>query len=162
FTIGPLVEWFSYYLSYIITLILKYNLLPFISVIIEPAKIFFLNNAINHGIFAPLGVQELINKSSSMFFLIESNPGPGLGVLMAWFFFGKGNLSKTAGGAAIIEFFGGVHEIYFPYVLTYPKLIISLILGGMTSTFMLIFLHGGLISVVSPGSIISILAMTPK
>ncbi|MDE5285599.1 MAG: PTS transporter subunit EIIC, partial [Buchnera aphidicola] len=122
FTIGPLVEWFSHYLGDIITLIVKYNLLPLVSIIIEPAKIFFLNNAINHGIFSPLGVQELIEKNSSIFFLIESNPGPGLGVLIAWFFFGTGNLSKTASGAAIIEFFGGVHEIYFPYVLKYPRL----------------------------------------
>ena len=31
------------------------NLLPLASIFVEPAKILFLNNAINHGIFSPLG-----------------------------------------------------------------------------------------------------------
>ncbi|WP_422667450.1 PTS mannitol transporter subunit IICBA [Buchnera aphidicola] len=162
FFIGPLVELISQNLNYIIKIIISYKLLPLISIFIEPAKIFFLNNVINHGILSPLGIQEIINNNSSIFFLIESNPGPGLGILLAWFFYGKGEFSKTAGGAALIEFLGGVHEIYFSYVLIKPKLIISLILGGMTGVFLLVFLHGGLVSVVSPGSILSILAMTPK
>lgn len=162
FIIGPFIEWLAHSLEYLIKIMMYYNLLPFIAVIIEPAKIFFLNNAINHGIFSPLGIQEASEHHISMFFLIESNPGPGLGVLIAWFFFGKGDLSKSSGGAAIIEFLGGVHEIYFPYVLIKPKLVIALILGGMSSIFTLVFLKGGLISTASPGSILSILAMTPK
>jgi len=162
FTIGPFIEWSSRILGDLIKVIVSYHLLPFISVIIEPAKIFFLNNAINHGIFSPLGIQDVSENHRSIFFLIESNPGPGLGVLIAWFFFGKGELSKSSGGAAIIEFLGGVHEIYFPYVLIKPKLIIALILGGMSGIFMLVLLEGGLVSAVSPGSILSILIMTPK
>ncbi|WAI11748.1 MAG: PTS mannitol transporter subunit IICBA [Buchnera aphidicola (Macrosiphum albifrons)] len=162
FTIGPFIEWISLLLSELIKIIVSYNLLPLTSIIIEPAKIFFLNNVINHGVFSPLGIQDALDKNSSIFFLIESNPGPGLGVLIAWFFFGKGELSKSSGGAAVIEFLGGVHEIYFPYILIKPKLIISLILGGMSGIFMLVSLHGGLISAASPGSILSILAMTPK
>ncbi|QCI20110.1 MAG: PTS mannitol transporter subunit IICBA [Buchnera aphidicola (Brevicoryne brassicae)] len=162
FTIGPFIEWISHILSSLIKLILFYNLLPLTSIIIEPAKVFFLNNAINHGIFSPLGIQDTSENHKSIFFLIESNPGPGLGVLIAWFFFGKGSLSRSSGGAAIIEFLGGVHEIYFPYVLIKPKLIISLIMGGMTGVFMLVFFNGGLISAISPGSVLSILAMTPK
>lgn len=161
-TIGPLIEWISHVLGKSIKIIVSYNLLPLTSIIIEPAKIFFLNNVINHGIFSPLGIQDALEKNSSIFFLIESNPGPGLGILIAWFFFGKGELSKSSGGAAVIEFLGGVHEIYFPYVLIKPKLIISLIVGGMSGIFMLVLLHGGLISAASPGSIVSILAMTPK
>lgn len=160
--ISPFIEWISYSLGSLIKLIVNYNLLPFTSIIIEPAKIFFLNNAINHGVFSPLGIQDISEKHSSIFFLMESNPGPGLGILIAWFFFGKGDLCKSSGGAAIIQFFGGVHEIYFPYVLIHPKLIISLILGGMTGIFILVLFHGGLISAASPGSILSILAMTPK
>ncbi|QNS01737.1 MAG: PTS mannitol transporter subunit IICBA [Buchnera aphidicola (Pentalonia nigronervosa)] len=160
--IGPLITYLSYFLGHIIKLITDYNLLPFVSIIIEPAKIFFLNNVINHGFFSPLGVQDILNQHSSIFFLIESNPGPGFGILMAWLFFGTGDLSKSSGSAAIIQLFGGIHEIYFPYVLTKPKLIFSLILGGMTGIFMLTLLHGGLISAASPGSILSILAMTPK
>ncbi|CAL4326622.1 PTS mannitol transporter subunit IICBA [Buchnera aphidicola] len=162
FTIGPFIEWISYFLGSLIKIIVSYNLLPFISIIIEPAKIFFLNNAINHGIFSPLGIQDVSENHRSIFFLIESNPGPGLGVLIAWFFFGKGELCKSSGGAAIIEFLGGIHEIYFPYVLIKPKLIVALILGGMSGIFMLVLLKGGLISAVSPGSILSILTMTPK
>ncbi|QIQ42128.1 MAG: PTS mannitol transporter subunit IICBA [Buchnera aphidicola (Microlophium carnosum)] len=162
FTIGPFIEWISLSLGELIKILVSYNLLPLTSIIIEPAKIFFLNNVINHGIFSPLGIQDTLDKHSSIFFLIESNPGPGLGVLIAWFFFGKGELSKSSGAASVIEFLGGVHEIYFPYVLIKPKLIISLILGGMSGIFMLVLLHGGLISAASPGSILSILAMTPK
>lgn len=161
-TIGPIIESLSHILEKLIKIIMYYNLLPLASIVIEPAKILFLNNAINHGIFSPLGVQEASEYHMSIFFLIESNPGPGLGVLIAWYFFGRGDLCKSAKGAAIIEFFGGVHEIYFPYVLIKPKLVISLILGGMSSIFMLILLKGGLIATASPGSILSILAMTPK
>ncbi|CAL4325736.1 PTS mannitol transporter subunit IICBA [Buchnera aphidicola] len=162
FFVGPFIEFIAHFLSLAIKIFTDYHFLPIISIIIEPAKIFFLNNAINHGVLSPLGIQEVIEKNSSIFFLIESNPGPGLGILMAWFFYGKGDLSKTAGGAAFIEFLGGVHEIYFPYVLIKPKLIIALILGGVTGVFSLVTLQGGLISAVSPGSILSILAMTPK
>jgi len=162
FIIGPVIQWICYILGKFIKIIISYNLLPLTAIIIEPAKIFFLNNVINHGIFSPLGIQDTLENHSSIFFLIESNPGPGLGVLIAWFFFGRGELCKSSGGAAIIEFLGGVHEIYFPYVLIKPKLIISLILGGMTGIFVLVLLHGGLISAASPGSILSILAMTPK
>ncbi|QCI21841.1 PTS mannitol transporter subunit IICBA [Buchnera aphidicola (Hyadaphis tataricae)] len=162
FLIGPLIQYFFYFLSNAIKTVISYHLLPLVAIIIEPAKVFFLNNAINHGIFSPLGIQDVSEHQKSLFFLIESNPGPGLGVLIAWLLFGKGELSKSAGGAAIIEFFGGVHEIYFPYVLIKPKLIIALIIGAMTGIFALMLFNGGLISAISPGSILSILAMTPR
>jgi len=162
FIIGPFIQWICCILGKLIKIIISYNLLPLTAIIIEPSKIFFLNNVINHGIFSPLGMQDALENGSSVFFLIESNPGPGLGVLIAWFFFGRGELCKSSGGAAVIEFLGGVHEIYFPYVLIKPKLIISLILGSMSGIFILVLLHGGLISAASPGSILSILAMTPK
>ncbi|QCI17366.1 PTS mannitol transporter subunit IICBA [Buchnera aphidicola (Aphis helianthi)] len=160
--IGPCIEFISNFIGYLLKIIVHYNLLPLIAIIIEPAKIFFLNNTINHGILSPLGLQDILVNNSSIFFLIESNPGPGLGVLLACFFFGQGNYYKSAGGASIIQFLGGVHEVYFPYVLINPKLIFSLILGSMTGIFMLVFFQGGLIGAVSPGSIISILAMTKK
>ncbi|QCI16838.1 PTS mannitol transporter subunit IICBA [Buchnera aphidicola (Aphis craccivora)] len=162
FIIGPFIEWTSSSIGCLLKTIIHYNLLPFIAIIIEPAKIFFLNNTINHGIFSPLGLQDILENKNSIFFLIESNPGPGLGVLLACFFFGKGDYYKSAGGAAIIEFLGGVHEVYFPYVLMNPKFLLSLILGSMTNIFILIFFQGGLIGAVSPGSILSILAMTKK
>ncbi|SFN65725.1 PTS system, mannitol-specific IIC component [Izhakiella capsodis] len=160
--IGPLVENLSHILATGVNLMVKNNLLPLSSIFVEPAKILFLNNAINHGIFSPLGIQQASEQGKSIFFLIEANPGPGMGVLMAYMFFGRGSARQSAPGAAIIHFFGGIHEIYFPYVLMSPRLLIAVILGGMTGVFTLSVLHGGLVSPASPGSIIAVLAMTPK
>ncbi|XBC44350.1 MAG: PTS mannitol transporter subunit IICBA [Buchnera aphidicola (Schlechtendalia peitan)] len=164
FIIGPAIEQFSNILAYSIHVIIQNNFLPLISIFVEPAKILFLNNAINHGIFSSLGVQEVDKFNRSIFFFIESNPGPGLGVLMALFFLEYINkdVKFSLRNAAIIQFFGGIHEVYFSYVLLNPKLIISLIFGGMTNIFILTLFNGGLMSTASPGSIISILAMTPK
>lgn len=160
--IGPLVELFSQALAAGVNVMVRNGLLPLTSIFVEPAKILFLNNAINHGIFSPLGIQQATETGKSIFFLIEANPGPGLGVLIAYMFFGRGNAKESAPGAAIIHFFGGIHEIYFPYVLMNPRLIIAVILGGMTGVFTLGLLNGGLISPASPGSILAVLAMTPK
>ncbi len=160
--IGPLVEALSKLLAAGVHIMVIHNLLPLASIFVEPAKILFLNNAINHGIFSPLGIQQATETGKSIFFLIEANPGPGLGVLMAYMFFGRGSAKQSAGGAAIIHFFGGIHEIYFPYVLMNPRLLLAVILGGMTGVFTLTLLNGGLVSPASPGSIIAVLAMTPK
>lgn len=160
--IGPVVEIISHILSAGVNIMVSHDLLPLASIFVEPGKILFLNNAINHGIFSPLGIQQATATGKSIFFLIEANPGPGMGVLMAYMIFGRGNAKQSAGGAAIIHFLGGIHEIYFPYVLMNPRLLIAVILGGMTGVFTLGLLHGGLVSPASPGSIISVLAMTPK
>ncbi|MCW2255272.1 PTS system mannitol-specific IIC component [Providencia alcalifaciens] len=160
--IGPLVEGMSKILSAGVNVMVAHNLLPLTSIFVEPAKILFLNNAINHGIFSPLGIQQATETGSSIFFLIEANPGPGLGVLLAYMFFGKGNAKQSASGAAIIHFFGGIHEIYFPYVLMNPRLLIAVILGGMTGVFVISIFHAGLVSPASPGSIFAVLLMTPK
>jgi len=138
------------------------GLLPLASVIIEPAKILFLNNAINHGVLSPLGIQQAEEFGKSMFFLLEANPGPGLGVLLAYWFFGKGMAKDSTPGAMIIHLLGGIHEIYFPYVLMKPVLLIAVIAGGMAGVATLQLLGGGLIAPSSPGSIIAVLAMTPK
>ena len=160
--IGPLVEVLSKLLAAGVHVMVKNNLLPLASIFVEPAKILFLNNAINHGIFSPLGIQQATEAGKSVFFLIEANPGPGMGVLMAYMFFGRGSAKQSAGGAAIIHFLGGIHEIYFPYVLMNPRLLLAVILGGMTGVFTLTMLNGGLVSPASPGSILAVLAMTPK
>lgn len=160
--IGPLVEGLSHILAAGVNIMVQNNLLPLTSIFVEPAKILFLNNAINHGIFSPLGIQQASEAGKSIFFLIEANPGPGMGVLMAYMFFGRGNAKQSAGGAAIIHFLGGIHEIYFPYVLMSPRLLLAVILGGMTGVFTLTLLNGGLVSPASPGSILAVLAMTPK
>nr|WP_304363188.1 PTS mannitol transporter subunit IICBA [Gilliamella apicola] len=162
FAIGPAVVIASGRLTIAVNFLVEHNLLPLTSIIIEPAKILFLNNAINHGIFSPLGIQQAAEHSQSIFFLIEANPGPGLGLLLAYMFFGKGSAKSSASGAAIIHFFGGIHEIYFPYVLMNPRLIIAVILGGMTGVFTLTLFGAGLSSPASPGSIIAVLAVTPK
>lgn len=162
FAIGPSVVVASSVLASGVDFMVQHNLLPLTSIIVEPAKILFLNNAINHGIFSPLGIQQAAEHAQSIFFLIEANPGPGLGLLLAYIFFGKGAAKGSASGAAIIHFFGGIHEIYFPYVLMNPRLIIAMILGGMTGVFTLTLFDSGLSSPASPGSIIAILAVTPK
>ncbi|MDO4643687.1 MAG: PTS mannitol transporter subunit IICBA [Cardiobacteriaceae bacterium] len=162
FAIGPSVKALSNLLAAGVDLLVKSNALPLTSIFVEPAKILFLNNAINHGIFSPLGIEQSQQFGQSIFFLIEANPGPGLGVLLAYMFCGKGSARQTAGGAAIIHFFGGIHEIYFPYVLMNPRLLLAVIAGGMTGVFTLTFMQAGLVSPASPGSIIAVLAMTPK
>ncbi|ABM02825.1 PTS system D-mannitol-specific IIB component, Fru family / PTS system D-mannitol-specific IIC component, Fru family [Psychromonas ingrahamii 37] len=160
--IGPAVKMLSTALAAGVDVLVVNNLLPLTSIFVEPAKILFLNNAINHGIFTPLGIAQSESLGQSVFFLIEANPGPGLGLLLAYMVFGKGSAKETAPGAVIIHFFGGIHEIYFPYVLMNPRLILSVIAGGMTGVFVLTLFDAGLISPASPGSIFAVLAMTPK
>ncbi|MBY6195664.1 PTS mannitol transporter subunit IICBA [Vibrio hangzhouensis] len=160
--IGPAVKVLSTALAAGVGVMVNAGLLPLTSIFVEPAKILFLNNAINHGIFSPLGIQQAEEMGRSIFFLIEANPGPGLGLLLAYMFFGRGNAKESAPGAAIIHFFGGIHEIYFPYVLMNPRLILAMIAGGMTGVFTLTMFDAGLVSPASPGSIFAVLLMTPK
>ncbi len=142
--------------------IIDANLLPLANIFIEPGKVLFLNNAINHGILSPLGVQQAHEHGKSILFLLEPDPGPGLGVLVAYMVFGKGLAKQSAPGAAVIQFLGGIHEIYFPYILMNPLLIFAVMAGGVSGTFIFSIMHVGLISVPSPGSIFAVLAMTPK
>ncbi|HEX6149451.1 PTS mannitol transporter subunit IICBA [Nocardioides sp.] len=138
------------------------GLLPLTSIIIEPAKVLFLNNAINHGVLTPLGLQEAAEQGKSVLFLLEANPGPGLGLLMAFALFGKGVAKASAPGAAVIQFFGGIHEIYFPYVLMKPKLIVAMIAGGMTGVAINVALDVGLVAPAAPGSIFAVYAQTAR
>ncbi len=160
--IGPSVKALSTALAAGVDVLVNADLLPLTSLFVEPAKILFLNNAINHGIFSPLGIQQSQEFGQSVFFLIEANPGPGLGVLLAYMLFGKGSAKQTASGAAIIHFFGGIHEIYFPYVLMNPRLLLAVIAGGMSGVFTLTLTHSGLVAPASPGSIFAVLLMTPN
>ncbi len=162
FLIGPFVKVLSSVLAAGVNFLVEAHLLPLTSIFVEPAKILFLNNAINHGIFSPLGIQQASEQGQSIFFLIEANPGPGLGILLAYMVFGKGTARQTAGGASIIHFFGGIHEIYFPYILMNPRLILAAIAGGMTGVFVLTMFNAGIVSPASPGSIFAVLLMTQK
>lgn len=159
--IGPAVSALTQVLVSGVDWLLEAGLLPLTSILIEPGKILFLNNAINHGILTPLGLEQVQQAGRSVLFLLEANPGPGLGVLLAFMFFGKGIAKQSAPGAIIIHFFGGIHEIYFPYVLMKPMLLLSVILGGMSGVFTLVLMGGGLIAPASPGSIFAIAAVTP-
>ncbi len=159
--VGPAVDTFTGWLVEGVDWLVGTGLLPLTSILIEPAKVLFLNNAINHGVLSPIGVEQVKETGQSILFLLEANPGPGIGVLLAYMFFGKGTAKKSAPGAGIIHFFGGIHEIYFPYILMRPLLILAVILGGMTGVFTLVLLGGGLFAPSSPGSILAITAVTP-
>lgn len=160
--VGPVVEQLNTLLGVGVNRLVQAGLLPLTSLVVEPAKVLFLNNAINHGVFGPLGIQQVSETGKSLFFLIEANPGPGLGVLLAYMMFGKGVSKDSASGAAIIHFFGGIHEIYFPYILMKPMLIVSLVFGGMTGIFINVLFNRGLVAPPSPGSIFAIMALAPK
>ena len=160
FGIGPIVSAFTRGAGNAVDFLVENNLLPLTSILIEPAKVLFLNNAINHGVLTPLGTTQALETGKSILFLLEANPGPGLGLLLAFMFFGKGVARASAPGAAIIQFFGGIHEIYFPYVLMKPKLIIATILGGMTGVFINVLFGSGLRAPAAPGSIIAVYAQT--
>ena len=162
FVISPLVSGFADAAGSAVEWLVNEGLLPLTSIFIEPAKVLFLNNAINHGVLTPLGTAQALEEGKSILFLLEANPGPGLGLLLAYSFFGKGLARASAPGAAIIHFFGGIHEIYFPYVLAKPRLILALILGGMTGVFTNVLFDSGLQSVAAPGSIIAVALATPS
>ena len=160
--ISPLVQAFSTAAGNVVQFLVNNGLLPLTSIFIEPAKVLFLNNAINHGVLTPLGIQQSLDQGKSILFLLEANPGPGLGILLAYMFFGRGAAKASAPGAALIHFFGGIHEIYFPYVLMRPLLILAAIAGGMTGIATLAVTNSGLVAPAAPGSIIAVIAQTSR
>ncbi|GAB5078166.1 PTS mannitol transporter subunit IICBA [Arthrobacter sp. AD-310] len=162
YAIAPVVSAFSAGAGNVVQFLVDNGLLPLTSIFIEPAKVLFLNNAINHGVLTPLGVQQSLEQGKSILFLLEANPGPGLGILLAYMFFGRGAAKASAPGAAIIHFLGGIHEIYFPYVLMRPLLILAAIAGGMTGIATLAITGSGLVAPAAPGSIFAVLAQTSR
>jgi mannitol-specific phosphotransferase system IIC component len=160
--IGPVVRGLTKILGNGVEYLVDHKLLPLASILIEPAKVLFLNNAINHGVLSPLAVAEAAQKGKSVLFMLETNPGPGLGILLAYLFFGPRALRPTAPGAIIIQFLGGIHEIYFPYVLMKPRLIIAAILGGAAGVLTFLITGAGLVATPAPGSIFAYLAVTPR
>ena len=162
FAIGPVVERLVTWLGDGVETLVDNNLLPLASILVEPAKVLFLNNAINHGVLTPLGSQEVGESGRSILYMVESNPGPGLGILLAFMFFGPKAMRPTAPGAILIHFFGGIHEIYFPYILMKPKLILATIAGGMSALAVGSLLNAGLVGPPAPGSIFAYFSMTPK
>jgi PTS system mannitol-specific IIC component len=157
---SPIVTAVSDALGKAVETLVSTGLLPLASIVIEPAKILFLNNAINHGVLTPLGAAESSETGKSILFLLEANPGPGLGILLAFMLFGVGLSKASAPGAIIIHFLGGIHEVYFPYVLMKPALLLAVIAGGATGVATNMLLGAGLRAPASPGSIIAVLIQT--
>ena len=160
--IGPVVEAFSNAAGSLVDVMINAKLLPLAAIIIEPAKILFLNNALNHGVLTPLGAAAVEESGKAIHFLLETNPGPGLGLLVAFFVAGKGMLKESAPGAMIIHFLGGIHEIYFPYVLAHPIMLLSVIAGGFAADLWFVIMGAGLVAAPSPGSIFAYLAVIPR
>lgn len=160
--IGPIMSGILTVLSAGVNILVQNGLLPLVAIFVEPAKVLFLNNAINHGIFTPLATAQAADLGKSIMYMLEPNPGPGLGVLLAYMFFCKDKVTKdSAPGAVIIHLLGGIHEIYFPYILMNPLVIIAPILGNMAAIFWFGITGCGLVGPASPGSIIAYLMMTP-
>jgi PTS system mannitol-specific IIC component len=159
---GPIVEKLTNGAGNAVSFLVDHSLLPLVSVIVEPAKALFLNNAINHGVFGPLAADQAKEAGQSILYMIETNPGPGLGVLVAFWLFGPRKMRPSTPGAIIIHFFGGIHEIYFPYLLMKPKLIIAAIAGGMAGVGTAMVTNSGLVAPPAPGSIFAYMAVTPR
>lgn len=163
YLIGPFMGVILGALSAGVNVLVTHGILPLVTVFVEPAKILFLNNAINHGIFSPLGAEQIAETGKSVFYMIESNPGAGTGILLAYMFFSKDKKTKdSAPGALIIHLFGGIHEIYFPYVLMNPLLLLAAIGGSLAAMTYYTVFDLGLSGPASPGSIIAFLLMAPK
>lgn len=160
--IGHAVAWVTGLLSKGVSLLLAHKLNPLLAVLVDPAKVLFLNNAVNHGIMTPLGIQQAAEVGRSMLFLVDPNPGPGLGILLACWAFGKGSTKQSAPGAAVIQLLGGIHEIYFPYVLARPMLLLAVMAGNICALSFFTVMDFGLVAPASPGSLISIILMSPK
>ena len=163
YAIGPLMAAILAILSAGVNFLVNHSLLPLVSIFIEPAKVLFLNNAINHGVFTPLGAIDVESAGKSIMYMLETNPGPGLGVLLAYWVFSKDKMTKdSAPGAIIIHFFGGIHEIYFPYILMNPLVIVGPIVGNFCAILFFTVTGAGLIGPPAPGSVIAFMMMTPK
>ena len=162
YAIGPVVVVVTDAFKFGVEVIISKGLLPLVSIFIEPAKVLFLNNAINHGIIAPIGIEQTQEFGKSIMYLLEANPGPGLGVLLAYCLYSKGGVKQSAPGAAIIHALGGIHEIYFPYVLMNPVLIIAPIVGSAAGILIFSIFNAGLVAIPSPGSIFALMALAPK
>jgi PTS system mannitol-specific IIC component len=159
--VGPFVSGVSALAGNLVDWLISVKLLPLAAVFIEPAKILFLNNAINHGVLGPLGVAAVAEKGRAIHFLLETDPGPGLGLLVAFYVAGKGMLKESAPGSMIIHFLGGIHEIYFPYVLAHPIMVLAVIAGGFSADLWFVISGAGLVATPSPGSIFAYLAVIP-
>lgn len=162
FGIAPLVTQLSAWLGDLVGWLADNHLLPAMALVVEPAKVLFLNNAIGNGVLVPLGAQQVVADGKSLLFLVEANPGPGLGILLAYALLGVGAARSTAPGAIVVQFLGGIHEVYFPFVLMKPALILAAIAGGATGIATNVVMGSGLVGPAAPGSIFAVYAQTAR
>lgn len=163
YAIGPFMSAVLVVLKGGVQVLVDHSLLPLAAIFIEPAKVLFLNNAINHGIFTPIGIEQAAEAGKSIMYMLEANPGPGLGLLLAYWAFSKDKATKdSAPGAIIIHFLGGIHEIYFPYILMNPLVIVGPIAGNICAILFYSITKAGLVGPSAPGSIIAFMSMSPK
>lgn len=161
--VGPIMGVILSFLTAGVQALITLGVFPLVGLFVEPAKVLFLNNAINHGIFTPLGAEQVVSQGKSIFYMIETNPGPGTGVLLAYWLFSKDKMTKqSAPGALIIHLFGGIHEISFPYILMNPALLLATMSGSVCALFFNSAMDLGLVGPPAPGSILAYLAMAPK
>lgn len=160
--VGPIMRIFTTAAGEGVRFLIENNVLPLAAVLIEPAKVLFLNNAVNHGVLGPLGIAEASEQGKSILFMLETNPGPGLGVLLAYLVFGPRSLRPSVPAAMVIQFLGGIHEIYFPYVLMRPSMVLAAVAGGAAGITTFMVTGAGLVATPSPGSIFAYLAETPR
>jgi PTS system mannitol-specific IIC component len=161
YVVGPITYYITQGLGWLANALVQTGLLPLVSIWVEPAKVLFLNNAINHGVFTPLGSEQALEAGKSIFFMIESNPGPGLGILTAMLLFGPRAVRPTVPAAMVVHFLGGIHEIYFPYVLLKPILVVAAIVGGASGVLWEVIFQTGLVAPASPGSVIAWALVSP-
>ncbi len=160
--IGPIMSSIASAFGNMVESIADAGLLPLADIPIEVGKVLFLNNAINHGVLTPLGTTQVAEAGKSIYFMLESNPGPGLGLLLAYWFAGKGLAKLAAPGSAIIHFLGGIHEVYFPFVLMNPVMIVAMWAGGISADIVFVATDAGLVGPPSPGSIFAYLPLLPS
>ena len=160
--ITPLFAGITSVLTVGVNFAIDHSILPFTPIFVVPGQVLFLNNAINHGIFTPLAIEQAAETGKSILYLVEANGGNWAGLVLAFMCFGKGMAKKSAPGAAIIQIIGGIGEVSFPYALIKPVTILGPICGSIAALFWFQIMGGGAVAAVSPGSIIALAIMSPK
>ncbi|WHQ36846.1 hypothetical protein [Spiroplasma sp. SV19] len=140
---------------------------PFMAILTEPLRAMFLNNALNHGVMVPLGTEDVVRQldngvinPASWFFMVGGNPGPGFGLLLAYVVWRK-QQRAAALGSSPIQLLGGIHEVHYVYIVAEPIMILATISGAFVSLGVVAIFSGGTRAVISPGSLISVIAMSP-
>ena len=161
YLVAPALVSISDAIAQAINILIEAKLIVLSSLLIEPAKVMFLNNGLNHGILTPLGMSQAEMQGKSLLFLLETNPGPGAGILLALFLMKK-NKRQQFGAGLFAQVIGGIHEVYFPFIAENLWLLPAAIAGNMAGIFCFVQMDAGLTGPVSPGSVLTILMMAGR